>query len=95
MLSNVMSEIGSDKPLVKFEDWCAQTASETAAGEVELLMEFFGENFQHKACGGIIILETTNTRRASTTLRRASPMSDEVVCSYVRGWKRAGLLPEA
>jgi len=92
MLTNITLQLGcTGDPLIKFDDWCEQAASETATAELGLLMDFFVEDFEHMACGGVI-LDTTNSRRVSRTLRRATPVSDELVGSYIRAWKQAGIL---
>ncbi|KAI1432578.1 hypothetical protein GGR50DRAFT_673698 [Xylaria sp. CBS 124048] len=93
---NAMSELNcTESPLVDLDDWCAQMqidTSETAATEIEqLLADFFRDDFQHMACGGVI-LDTRNARRMSSTLRRAVPVDDGLVRAYVREWKRVGVL---
>ncbi|KAK5637676.1 hypothetical protein RRF57_013391 [Xylaria bambusicola] len=62
-----------------------------AVDEIKLLMDFFIEDLENMACGGII-LDTSNTRRISKVLRRAALVGNDLVRSYIRQWSKASLL---
>lgn len=55
------------------------------------LGEFFEEDFEHMACGEVV-LDTWETRRVSGELRRAGPVGREVMERYVKWWKKEGIL---
>ncbi|KAI0012724.1 hypothetical protein F4779DRAFT_530213 [Xylariaceae sp. FL0662B] len=95
MLARIARELGfaPEAAFVDFDEWRALAVA-AATDHVDLLMEFFADHFLHMATGGVI-LDTARARRASETLRRAGPVETEVVRSYVREWKRIGLLKSA
>ncbi|KAI1075860.1 hypothetical protein F5B20DRAFT_558202 [Whalleya microplaca] len=91
MLGQIAAELGFEREaFVSFDEW-RRLAVAAATDHVDLLMEFFAEHFLHMATGGVI-LDTARARQASETLRCAGPVETEVVKSYVREWKRIGLL---
>ena len=84
-----------DHSNLPFADWLESVgAVSTELREevpVKALEEFFRMDFQHMACGSIV-LDTTNTRAASSTLRLSHGIDDQVLESYIHRWKQIGYL---
>ncbi|KAL9005017.1 MAG: hypothetical protein Q9188_002198 [Gyalolechia gomerana] len=85
-------------PLTKFlpfDVWmdkiCAVPAEDDRTVPVKRLETFFRTDFEHMACGNVI-LDTGHTREISPTLRRLTSISNETIASYVRHWKSVGYL---
>ncbi|KAL9031277.1 MAG: hypothetical protein Q9196_000684 [Gyalolechia fulgens] len=85
-------------PLTKFlpfDEWmdkiCAVSAEDDQTVPVKRLETFFRTDFEHMACGNVI-LDTRNTREISPTLRRLASVGNETLASYVRYWKSVGYL---
>jgi len=55
------------------------------------LADFLEENYIRMSCGGLI-LDTSNTREYSITLRHQKPVSEDLVRKYIRKWKEMGFL---
>ncbi|KAI0541768.1 hypothetical protein GGR58DRAFT_456119, partial [Xylaria digitata] len=92
MLSDIASELGcANDSFIMFDQWCKQVAGQSTVPEEELLMDFFADDFQHMACGGVL-LDTSTARQASETLRKATTISKELLQKYIHGWKKSGLL---
>ena len=77
-------------PLTSWLDHVAKT-SDLASDKVpaKKLEEFFRQDFEHMACGSIV-LDTKNTRDVSPTLRKLGEVPREVVVEYVRYWRDCG-----
>ncbi|MDI1486702.1 MAG: putative NRPS-like protein biosynthetic cluster [Ramalina farinacea] len=58
---------------------------------VKKLEDFFRRDFEHMACGSVV-LDTKNTRDLSSTLRKLSHFPKELFGSYVRYWKASGYI---
>ena len=80
---------------IPFPDWLdkVHAVPDKLADTVpaKLLYDFFKNDFVHMACGGIV-LDTKNTRDASSTLRRSTHVGDELLVSYVHHWRNTGYL---
>lgn len=55
------------------------------------LVAFFDYYFLPMSCGGLV-LDTTNTRAVSKTLRNAGPVDGDLVLKYISAWKEMGFL---
>lgn len=77
-------------PLSSWLDHVGKT-SDLASDKVpaKKLEEFFRQDFEHMACGSIV-LDTKNTRDVSPTLRKLGHFPKELFVSYVRYWKASG-----
>jgi hypothetical protein len=78
-----------------FTDWldkvCAVPSEMDDTVPAKKLEEFFRTDFEHMACGSIV-LDTKNTRDVSSTLRNLSHVRGELLVSYIRHWKSIGYL---
>ncbi|KAF2968004.1 hypothetical protein GQX73_g5534 [Xylaria multiplex] len=92
MLSDITSELGcANDSFIMFDQWCKQVAGQSTVPEEELLMDFFADDFQHMACGGVL-LDTSTARQASETLRKATTINKELLQKYIHGWRKSGFL---
>ena len=84
-----------DDSYLPFADWLdsVDAVSPPLREEVPVkaLIEFFRMDFQHMACGSIV-LDTKNTRDTSSTLRRSYGIDNQVLESYIHRWKQIGYL---
>ncbi|KNG83914.1 putative polyketide synthase, partial [Aspergillus nomiae NRRL 13137] len=55
------------------------------------LIDFFETDFLRMSCGGMI-LDTTQSKEHSATLRSLGPIDRELVMKYIRAWKDSGFL---
>jgi len=80
----------SSSGLLPFDEWLQKvdTAEKhsTMDNPVKKLSGFFRSDFRHMACGDVI-LETTNTRDVSKSLRSAGVVGNETLASYINYWK--------
>lgn len=80
---------------IPFAQWldkvCAVPAELNETVPVKKLEEFFRADFEHMACGGII-LDTKNMRGVSSTLRKMSHVNRDLLVSYVSHWRSIGYL---
>jgi hypothetical protein len=78
-----------------FTDWldkvCAVPDETSDIVPVKQLEDFFRTDFEHMACGSII-LDTKNTRDVSSNFRKLGHVRGELLVSYVRHWKSIGYL---
>ena len=78
-----------------FTDWldkvCAVPDEISDSVPAKKLEDFFRKDFQHMACGGIV-LDTKNTRDVSSTLRNVRHVRANLLVSYIRYWKSVGYL---
>ncbi|OSS44047.1 hypothetical protein B5807_11144 [Epicoccum nigrum] len=61
------------------------------AASTDLLIEFFEKDFQHMSGGGVV-LDTRVSRAVSPTLQQVDIVEDELVATYIKQWKRRGVL---
>jgi len=75
-----------------FKEWIQelQTLSSASSQALEL-SEFFEEDFEHMACGDVI-MDTYQSRHVSLSLRQMGPVNGEDVSKYIRYWKKTGIL---
>jgi acyl transferase domain-containing protein/thioester reductase-like protein/acyl carrier protein len=55
------------------------------------IMDFFTRDFEHMACGGLI-LDTTLSQEHSATLAAQGPVTEEEVRRYIERWREMGFL---
>ncbi|KAL4748903.1 hypothetical protein BDW72DRAFT_195345 [Aspergillus terricola var. indicus] len=55
------------------------------------IMDFFTRDFEHMACGGLI-LDTTLSQEHSATLAAQGPVTEEEVRRYIERWRELGFL---
>lgn len=81
--------------LIPFDRWidqvCAVPDELNESVPAKKLENFFRADFEHMACGSII-LDTKNARDMSSTLRKLSHVSRDLLVSYIRHWKSVGYL---
>ncbi|KAL8722888.1 MAG: hypothetical protein Q9225_000721 [Loekoesia sp. 1 TL-2023] len=80
---------------IPFDQWidkiCAVPAESDNNVPVKKLEGFFRADFEHMACGNVV-LDTKNAREVSPTLRRLGSISHDILLSYIRYWKSIGYL---
>ena len=83
------------REFIPFHQWmdkvCIASAEANENLPVRKLEEFFRADFEHMACGNVI-LDTKNAREISPTLRRLGPLSRDTLVSYIGNWKSIGYL---
>lgn len=73
-------------------EWIAKVrAISSKSAQAVKLADFFAEDFEHMACGSVV-LDTYQTRQVSSTLRKLGPTGVNEVQKYVEWWKKAGIL---
>lgn len=81
--------------LLPFDDWLQRvcTAAEDIDSEnpAKKLADFFKSDFRHMACGNVI-LDTSNLRAISPTLRGVGAVDQATLGSYVDYWRSIGFL---
>ncbi|KAF2198499.1 putative polyketide synthase [Delitschia confertaspora ATCC 74209] len=80
--------------IVPYEEWVDQVkrfGGSTTDNPALQLIDFFDHYFVPMSCGGLM-LDTTNTRELSKTLRTMGPVGKELVVKYVTAWKESGFL---
>ncbi|KAL2018290.1 hypothetical protein VTK56DRAFT_994 [Thermocarpiscus australiensis] len=90
VMAIVAYELGLRGPrcLLPYAEWLRRARS---TGSIDSLEDFFERHFQRLALGNII-LDTTESRRISETLRRSSGLGRDLIAKYVRDWIRQGFL---
>ncbi|RDW93186.1 uncharacterized protein DSM5745_00508 [Aspergillus mulundensis] len=99
MLANGLGISSDGAERLPFDLWLSQVkesidndkAEPTDRVEFQMLAEFLEKDFRRMATGGII-LDTQNTRAASSTLRYMEEVSPHVIRKYIAEWKRSGFL---
>lgn len=80
---------------IPFDQWMNKVCTASAAADEDLpvkkLEGFFRADFEHMACGDVI-LDTKNARDVSPTLRRLGRLSRDTLVSYIDYWKSIGYL---
>lgn len=89
-------ELGlSNTGFTPFTDWLEKVGvvpdEMTDKVPVKKLEGFFRTDFEHMACGSIV-LDTKNTRDISSALRNLCHIRGESLVSYIRYWKGIGYL---
>lgn len=81
--------------LLPFSDWiervCATSDKTADKNPAKKLARFFRADFQHMACGNVI-LGTERLTKISPTLQGMDTVSNETVANYVNYWRRVGFL---
>ncbi|KAI1736434.1 hypothetical protein F4680DRAFT_469083 [Xylaria scruposa] len=84
--------------VIPFKDWLERVKDSSRSAQAPerdnpaiLLLDFLDDNFLRMSCGGLL-LDTTNTREHSKTLRDLGPVSESLARRYVRAWKENGFL---
>ena len=93
VIATLVNVLGlSSDSVVPMEEWLALIASDRSKeSPAQALLDFFTQDFVRMSDGSII-LETTATRAASTTLRKMSRVSEETILAYVNYWRSIHLL---
>lgn len=73
-------------------EWVAEVrALSNNSTQAVKLGEFFEEDFEHMACGDVV-LDTYQTRLVSSSLRKLGSAGVYEVQKYIDWWKKAGIL---
>ncbi|KAL4903515.1 hypothetical protein BDW74DRAFT_186131 [Aspergillus multicolor] len=92
MVANSLGICPEDAERLPFDQWLSQvkesidndTAEATERVEFQMLVEFLEKDFRRMATGGVI-MDTQNTRAASSTLRYMEEVSPHVIEKYIAG----------
>ena len=80
---------------IPFDQWmnkvCVASAEADENLPVRKLEGFFRADFEHMACGDVI-LDTKNAREISPTIRRLGQLGRDTLVSYIDYWKSIGYL---
>lgn len=79
----------SSTSFVPYEDWLAALVEEGSSSQE--LLEFFKDWFLTMGTG-LLVLDTERAQSVSPTLRKAAPVTNEVVESYVESWRKSGFI---
>ena len=79
----------SSNSFVSYEDWLAALIEEATSSQE--LLEFFKDWFLTMGTG-LLVLDTERTQSVSQTLRKAAPVTTEVVESYIESWRKSGFI---
>lgn len=84
--------------VIPFKDWLERVKDSFRSAQAPerdnpaiLLLDFLDDNFLRMSCGGLL-LDTTNTREHSKTLRNVGPVSQSLARRFVKAWKENGFL---
>ena len=77
------------KSRLPFEEWLEQISK--LDHQPSDLMEFYSKYFLHMS-GGNLVLDTTNTRSLSPTLRSTSAIGADKIELYLDFWRESGFL---
>ncbi|KAI3333354.1 hypothetical protein F4824DRAFT_472200 [Ustulina deusta] len=84
--------------VIPFKDWLERVKDSSRSAQAPerdnpaiLLLDFLDDNFLRMSCGGLL-LDTTNTREHSKTLRDVGPVSESLTRRFVRAWEENGFL---
>lgn len=84
----ITEELRISNRVVSFNQWCTLIKQVEQATE---LAEFFRDDFEALACGSIV-LDTSEARKVSKTLRGSSGVEKNLIRSYIHRWQRSGFL---
>ncbi|KAH8744765.1 hypothetical protein F5883DRAFT_20921 [Diaporthe sp. PMI_573] len=85
----IATELGQSSILVDFDEWLELARRHVSASNKpsgDSLMDFFQNQFQHMATGGVV-LDTSEAQQISPTLKKTGQVSVETLEKYVRAWK--------
>ncbi|KAI0198027.1 hypothetical protein F4808DRAFT_437417 [Astrocystis sublimbata] len=84
-----------DHRIIPFQDWIRLVRRAPLNVEDEnpaaKLVDWLSDNFEHMACGGLI-LDTTRAQAHSTTLANVGPVSEQLARQFVVSWTKMGFL---
>jgi len=73
-------------------EWVAEVrALSDKSAQAVKLGEFFEEDFEHMACGNVV-LDTYQARQVSLNLRKLGSTRVYEMQKYIEWWKKAGVL---
>ncbi|KAL4784152.1 hypothetical protein BJX76DRAFT_357355 [Aspergillus varians] len=96
MTLTITSALGipSDR-IMPYQEWLALLRSSPLDRDRDIpaakIMQFFTRDFEHMACGGLI-LDTTLSQKHSKAMAAQGPVSAEEVRQYIESWRAIGFL---
>ena len=82
-----------EERIVALPEWVQRLKDATKNEGIEdtALVEFFDRSLEYMACGGVV-MDTSEARKRSETMRSMEELSEEVLVSYFDSWKERGVL---
>lgn len=89
-ISTIMArELGLSRPYtIPFSEWLKRVSGQ---GSIESLKEFFRDHYQDLSQGSVV-LDTTQCRSISKTLRGEAAVGDDLLVQYIKRWRSEGFL---